>query len=175
MRVLIVDGYNALNATDTGRDLLRVDQEGARLHLIHQLSEFAVADAADVTVVFDAHGAIGATSQQVVDGVTVRFGSRRQSADHIIERLVFDLRSRGVRDVVVATNDRLIGDVVAPMGAAVVTVAKLYEEMGHARTDTPRRPPGTGGPARLEDGVDADVREQLERMRRGVQDEAPGT
>jgi predicted RNA-binding protein with PIN domain len=166
MNILIVDGYNALHAMPDLRPLLEKDREAARDRLIHRLSEFAVAAGVEVIVVFDARGD-QAVVEKAVDGINVRFGNGRRSADQIIERRVFELRERGMRDVVVATNDRAIGDVVVPMGAAVISIATLIADLSHHRRgpqSKPSTPSSRSG--RLEDQIDPDLRAQLEAMRR---------
>ena len=54
------------------------------------LAEYAAQTGVSVTVVFDAHGRPGAIpSTDKLDGVTVLFGSKRASADHVIERAAY--------------------------------------------------------------------------------------
>ena len=87
-----------------------------------------------VTVVFDAHGRPGGLpSTEQFDGVTVLFGSKRATADHVIERAAYRASQRGEgADVVVATDDRLERDVVGAMGVATMGARALEAEV--ART-----------------------------------------
>lgn len=172
MKELIVDGYNALHALERYAHLLDSDLEQARDGLIHELSEHAVVAGLNVTVIFDAHKSEGVATEKVVDGVRVIFGTKKQSADHLIERRTYDAaRSVAPRDVVVATNDRLVGDVVRSIGAAVISIAALDADLrtdyGSERSGSPGRTP------RLEDDMDAQTRAAFERMRRGLPEE-PG-
>ena len=169
---LIVDGYNAVHAWPELSALLTGgDTATARARLIAILSEHAAATGDAVTVVFDA-GSRTASEPERVDGVTVRFGSHRQSADHIIERLVYQARHRGeAQQITVATDDRLQRDMVRSMGAAVMGIAQLRAETsGSRRTqtdviDTARQ--GAELSRRLEDRLDEATRRALERLRRG--------
>jgi predicted RNA-binding protein with PIN domain len=172
MKELIVDGYNALHALERYAHLLDTDLEQARDGLVRELSEHTVHADLSVTVVFDAHKSEGTPTERVVDGVRVMFGTKKQSADHLIERRTYEAtRSTAPRDVVVATNDRLIGDVVGSMGAAVISIATLDADL---RIDHAGRAQGTIRRAsRLEDDMDADTRAAFERMRRGITEE-PG-
>jgi len=124
-----------------------------------------------VTVIFDAHKAEGVATEKMVDGVRVMFGTKKQSADHLIERRTYEAtRSVAPRDVVVATNDRLVGDVVRSLGAAVISIATLGADL---RTDYGSAASGSTGRAeRLEDGMDEQTRAAFERMRRGISDDA---
>jgi hypothetical protein len=166
MKELIVDGYNALHALERYAHSLDSDLEQARDGLVHELSEHAVVAGLSVTVIFDAHKSEGVATEKLVDGVRVIFGTKRQSADHLIERRTYEAtRSVAPRDIVVATNDRLVGDVVRSMGAAVISIKTLDADL---RTDygaTARGPEGR--PERLEDGMDEQTRAAFERMRRG--------
>jgi uncharacterized protein len=170
MRELIVDGYNALHALDRYAHLFDTDLEQARDGLVHEMSEYMVAADLNVTVVFDAHKSEGTATERIVDGVRVMFGTKKQSADHLIERRTYEAtRSTAPRDVVVATNDRLIRDVVQSMGAAVISIATLDSDL---RTGQAAAGRGVTRPAsRLEDGMDPKTRAAFERMRRGITEE----
>src|ERR1700726_1001300 len=121
MQTLIVDGYNIIHAWPAlHAPLLEKGLEDARRKLITALAEYAAQTGVAVTVVFDAHGRPGGLpSTEQFDGVTVLFGSKRATADHVIERAAYRVSQRGEgADVVVATDDRLERDVVGAMGVA---------------------------------------------------------
>ena len=123
MQALIVDGYNIIHAWPALHATLRErGLEDARRHLVSMLAEYAAQTGVAVTVVFDAHGRAGAIpSTEKLDGVTVLFGSKRATADHVIERAAYQASQRGEgADVVVATDDRLERDVVGAMGVATM-------------------------------------------------------
>ena len=136
MQALIVDGYNIIHAWPALHATLRErGLEDARRQLVSMLAEYAAQTGVAVTVVFDAHGRAGAIpSTEKLDGVTVLFGSKRATADHVIERAAYRASQRGEgADVVVATDDRLERDVVGGDGR---------RDHGSAR------PRGRGGPGR---------------------------
>src|SRR5207302_2050068 len=87
MNVLIVDGYNVVHAWPRLKQALRErGLEDARRLLVQMLGEYAAQTDAHVTVVFDAHGrAHDREPAEVVDRVTVRYGTKAASADHVIE------------------------------------------------------------------------------------------
>ena len=173
MRVLIVDGYNAIHAwSDLRRLIDSHDLEEARRQFIAALADYAGASGVEVTVVFDAHTSSGEPSQETVDGVTVRFGTKTQTADHIIERLAYAACRNGpARDIVVATSDRLQAGLVMNMGVATMSAGALEAEIRSVakdRSGESRRGGGTTGKfRRVEDQLDPAVRERLERLRRG--------
>jgi len=174
MRALIVDGYNVIHAWPALHDTLRSrGLEDARQHLVSALSEYAAQTGVDVTVVFDAKGRGGSIpSTQNQDGVTVLFGSKQATADHVIERAAYRAADRGEgADVVVATDDRLERAVVGAMGIATMGARALEAEVarvaGTVDTETRRMRDESRRSSRVEDGLDPEMRRRLERIRRG--------
>jgi uncharacterized protein len=170
---LIVDGYNVIHAwPELAPIIKRGHAEEARRRLIVMLGEYAAATGERVTVVFDAHGrardhGVGET----VDGVLVLFGSKGQSADHVIERRVSIASRRGdAGRVTVASGDRLQRDLVMGMGGAVIGAEALRQVVLGAHADageqSARRRREAGFANRLEDRLDAATRAQLDRLRR---------
>jgi predicted RNA-binding protein with PIN domain len=123
-----------------------------------------------VTIVFDSHRRPDAeASEQTISGVQVIYSGRKTSADHVIERLLFEAKASD--EVTVATSDALQRDLA--LGRKIKTVSALTfkaqvdaalaqrnQQMGdtRARSDIARR---------LEDRLDPKTREQLDRLRRG--------
>jgi len=167
---LIVDGYNIIFAWPELAALKDVKLEDARDMLIATLADFAAMTRQDVTVVFDSHRRPDAeASEQTVSGIRVVYSGRKTSADHVIERLLFNARPGD--EVTVATSDALQRDLA--LGRQVKTVSALTLKAqvdsvldrrdrqvsdGRAQSDIARR---------LEDRLDAKSRERLERLRRG--------
>ena len=173
MRELIVDGYNIIHAWPELSPLIRGGRgEEARRRLVAALGEYAAASGEHVTVVFDAHGRErdrGAGER--IDGITVVYGSRNQSADHVIERRVSIASRHGDAGLVtVATSDRLQRDMVMAMGASVVGASALRDWVRGVRDgvvdQAARRQREAGFANRLGDRLDPAVRAQLERLAR---------
>jgi predicted RNA-binding protein with PIN domain len=180
MRILVVDGYNALHAWPEAAPLMqRRDLEGARDLLVRRLSVLAARDGIAVTVVFDSHSAPYGQPPRKIDGVTVLFGSKRASADHVIEKLAYDAAQRGEHEgMVVATSDRLQRNMVGAMGVATMSATTLAQDLQAAISattdDLQRRVDSARRGSRLEEGLDPDLRAALERMRRGEPEPPPG-
>ena len=170
MERLIVDGYNIIFAWPELSVLKDVKLEDARDLLISILADYAAMTRQKVTVVFDSHRRPDAeASQQTVSGVQVVFSGRKTSADHVIEKLLFEAKPSD--EVTVATSDGLQRDLA--LGRQIKTVSALTlksqvdavlarrdQQMGdrQARSDISRR---------LEDRLDPKTRERLDRIRRG--------
>jgi uncharacterized protein len=174
MLALIVDGYNIIHAWPRlHATLLERGLEDARRQLVSALAEYAAQTGVAVTVVFDAQARPGGLpSTEKFDGVTVLFGSKRATADHVIERAAYRASQRGEgADVVVATDDRLERDVVGAMGVATMGARALEAEVarvsGSVDDETRRMRDDSRRSTRLEDGLDPEIRRRLERIRRG--------
>lgn len=172
--MLIVDGYNVIHAwPDLKRTLDERGLEDARRTLVHRLAEYAAQTSSDVTVVFDAHARVETGDPvQVVDGVTVRYGTRTASADHVIERLAGDAARRGnAGDVVVATGDNLQRALVGAMGVSTMSARGLEAELSRVAGDlsasSRRRREEGNRTRRVEDHIDPVTRQRLEELRRG--------
>ena len=174
MAVLIVDGYNVVHAWPAlKRALTERGLEEARRRLVHQLAEYAAQTSTDVTVVFDAHARVETGDPvQVVDGVTVRYGTKTASADHVIERLASEAARRGdAGSVVVATGDSLQRAMVGAMGVSTMSARGLEAELARVAGDLSsasrqRRQEGDRA-RRVEDHIDPMTRQRLEELRRG--------
>jgi len=171
---LIVDGYNAIHSWSGLRDIVNSDLALARASLVHLMSEYSAREGVSVTVVFDAHFRKGHPELEVVDGVTVCFGTELQSADHVIERLAYEATRDGpAPDVIVVTGDRLQATLVTAMGVSTMSVQSLQEDVLRATTESSRAQQGKGEVSRfrrVEDTIDPETRARLERMRRGESD-----
>ena len=165
-----MDGYNIIFAWPELSALKDVNLQDAREMLIATLADYAAMTRQNVTVVFDSHRRPDAeASEQAVSGVQVIYSGRKTSADHVIERLLFDARAND--EVTVATSDALQRDLA--LGRKIKTVSALTfkaevdavlarrnQQIGdtRARSDIARR---------LEDRLDPKTRERLDRLRRG--------
>jgi uncharacterized protein len=167
---LIVDGYNMIFAWPELAALKDVKLEDARDMLVAMLADYGAMTRQEVTVVFDSHRRADAeASEQRIAGIQVVYSGRKTSADHVIERLVFGARSAD--EVTVATSDGLQRDYALGRGIKTVSATVLKGQIDavlqqrnrqigdtRARSDISRR---------LEDRLDPETRERLDRIRRG--------
>src|SRR3979409_1895130 len=167
---LIVDGYNIIFAWPELAALKDVNLQDARELLIATMADYAAMTRQTVTVVFDAHRRPEAeASEQIVSGVQVVYSGRKTSADHVIERLLFEAKASD--EVTVATSDGLQRDLA--LGRQIKTVSAMTLKT-HLDAVLSRRHPHSGDSRpksdiarRLEDRLDPKPRDRLERLRRG--------
>ena len=113
----LIDGYNLLHVTPQLKGLLRDNLEAAREALIEQAAQFVAVSPNPVTLVFDGRGGHYATrhTRNGAPSLEVVYSPERQSADTVIERLVYESPTRG--NLVVVTADRGLRDLVRGLGA----------------------------------------------------------
>ena len=173
-RLLLVDGYNVLNAWKgmlAGRPL-----SDARDALLARLHDYAGASGQKVIVVFDAWQS--ERQQRTVEEngwITVVYTQKGETADHYIERVCDNLAEEareGRLRLRVATSDGLEQTIVLGRGAERVSARELLYEMEREKGAMGAH---SGAQARakstLMERLPENVRQSLERMRRGEQTE----
>jgi predicted RNA-binding protein with PIN domain len=171
---LIVDGYNMIYAWPELIPLKDVKLEDARDLLVAMLADYAAMTQQRITVVFDSHRRpdAGEGSVEHRSGIEVVFSGRKTSADHLIERLIYQTRGG---EVTVATSDGVQRDMALGMGVKTVSAMSLHALLVDVRdrtsTEMHDRKARSDLGRRLEDRLDERTRERLERWRRGTPDE----
>lgn len=134
-RVLIVDGYNVLNARR--RPGTSSQLADARDALIHELQDYAGFSGQRIVLVFDAwQGDRMTRSVEDHGGVQVVFTQKGETADRYIERLcdeyADDIDYRRI-EVRVATSDALEQTIILGRGATRLSSRELLLEMQQVR------------------------------------------
>lgn len=126
--ILLVDGYNIINAWDILKEAQNISLETARAKLIEIMADYSAQRGIQVIVVFDAHQVEGALrSSYNISGVEVIFTKEGETADHYIEKVVEAIGR--VEKVRVATSDWVEQQVVLARGAARISARELYNEV----------------------------------------------
>ncbi|MBE5807189.1 MAG: NYN domain-containing protein [Clostridiales bacterium] len=164
-RVMIVDGYNVINARRHVTGSMQLAD--ARDQLIREMQDYAGYSGQRIILVFDAwQGDRDRRSREKYGAVEVVFTQKGEIADHYIERLCdemaddIDMRRMEVR---VATSDALEQTIVLGRGATRISSRELLTEMGMVRgTATARQAVKPMGRTTIGDRLGA---ETVERMR----------
>jgi predicted RNA-binding protein with PIN domain len=141
----LIDGYNLLYAMGVLRGKAGpMGLEKARLRLLGLLrGAFGAAEAARVTVVFDAAGAApGATEVQDYQGIQVRFAVRYEEADDLIEYLIG--HNSAPRRLSVVSDDRRIQQAARRRRCLVVACDSFLRWLDRHRRDRRARLPQAG-------------------------------
>lgn len=168
-RILIVDGYNVINARTGG---VKGSLADARDAFLAELMNYAGFSGQQVILVFDAwlSDRLQRTKEQHGQ-VSVVYTQKGETADHYIERLCdefskdIDLRRVEVR---VATSDGTEQTIVLGRGAIRLSARELIYEMNQTRVQGKQGAATTSGRRNpIVDQLPEDVRKRLEEMRRG--------
>ncbi|MDH4140349.1 MAG: NYN domain-containing protein [Coriobacteriia bacterium] len=165
--VLIVDGYNVIQAADRYATLARRDMDAARALLVADVAAHAH-DVTEALIVFDgAENPASDGAPHDAAGVTVVFSAYGHEADEVIEELA--ARRRGAGDqVTVVTSDAETQWVTLGLGAERLSSGEFAEAMSAERLE--RQESATtfaGKRVAVEDLLDASTREALSSWARG--------
>ena len=173
--LLIVDGYNVLNAW---RGVLKEKSlSEAREDLIHALADYAGYTGQQIVLVFDAWKSerIARTIEQVPATLSVVFTRRGETADHYIERMCDEVRERaeyGKLLLRVATSDSIEQTIAMGRGAIRISARELLREIETMRNPDVQKnklpvKAVKGGGSTVMDRLHEETRRKLEKMRRG--------
>jgi predicted RNA-binding protein with PIN domain len=168
VRVLLVDGYNVIRCTPPYRELAEDDLAAAREALVADVAAYAQGEW-DATVVFDGGGNLHSDGvPHRLLGITVAFSRHGQSADTVVEGLARAARTRGDH-VDVVTSDAQTQWTVMGERVARRSAAEFSAELRLGEAEWREENPVGSATSRLEDRIDPDVREVLERWARGLE------
>lgn len=173
--LLIVDGYNVLNAW---RGVLKEKPlSEARDDLIHALADYAGYTGQQIVLVFDAWKSerIARTIEQVPATLSVVYTRKGETADHYIERMCDEVRERAEYGKIllrVATSDSVEQTIAMGRGAIRISARELLREIETMRNPDVQKAKLPvkaikGGGSTVMDRLPEETRIKLEKMRRG--------
>ena len=170
-RLLIVDGYNVINARRDGGQMDSGSLADAREKLIGELMDYAGYSDQRVILVFDAWMSDRlARTEEKRGAVTVVYTQKGEIADRYIERLC-DALAADIElhrlEVRVASSDALEQTIVLGRGAARMSSRELVMEMSRLRADGIRRVIERPAVRRtpIAERLPEDVRKKLDALR----------
>ena len=136
--VLLVDGYNIINAWPSLRETARHSLEDARIELIDILQEFQAYERIELILVFDAHMIKGGQERvEQLGGLKLVYTRENETADHYIERWS-DGIEKNMR-VIVASSDALQQTIVLGRGAVRMSARELENWIKKSQRDMDNR------------------------------------
>lgn len=137
--LLVVDGYNLLNAWPALMRDVGGDRRAARERLADRLAEYEATRGVHAVLIFDGKGkqSLGPRAAYPVE---TRFSSTGLSADHLIERLIVEVREATDEylPITVVTSDRLIHALAMREHVAVTGARAFVRELENLRAETDR-------------------------------------
>jgi len=168
MDILLVDGYNVLNAWPELAAVRESSLEHAREKLMDILAGYGAYKDYKVVIVFDAHAVAGASAPRAEvrpGGLEVVFTQAGETADSYIERLAYQLIRAG-ESVYVATSDRAQQMTVLGAGAWRVPARELREQVLAAEREIREGHSETGRRREVGGRIDRRIAERLDALRR---------
>lgn len=148
---MIVDGYNIIGAWPELIDLKRENLELARNRLVEILKEFQVYTGTQVILVFDGYLTaaprentnpnlvkdlrlwIKTSGQGKPKKLQVLFSKHQETADELIERIVYEMEKQGAH-IYVATSDRVEQQITFGEGALRISANELSQRVKQVQT-----------------------------------------
>lgn len=137
--LLIVDGYNVIHAWPAVLREASGNLQTARERLADRLAEYQATRGVHAILIFDGNRK-QRIEPQAAYAVETRFSSKGLSADHLIERLIVEVREATDEylPITVATSDRLIHALAMREHVAVTGSHAFVRELENLRTETDR-------------------------------------
>ena len=166
---LVVDGYNIINAWPRLKRVSDEDLELAREMLVAIIHEYSKIKDYEAHVVFDAYKVKGKEEKyEDHHGVTIVYTKENQTADTYIEKFISGLSKYD--QVYVATSDYAEQQIVLGKGCSRVPARELIEELDRYKDSFRKankfRSNRFNSMNRLENKIDSDIYEKLEKIRR---------
>lgn len=168
MKTVFVDGYNVINGWSDLRSIQNYELDAARQKLIDILQNYATYKGEKIIIVFDAHMVKGSLEKKErIGSLMVVFTKEGETADHYIEKSVDSIGRKS--DVTVVTSDSLEQMVAFQRGATRMSTLEFYHEIKkiEARIRTKSVREYSEKRTLLEERIQDEIREKLEKMRKG--------
>ena len=166
--VLLIDGYNIINAWEELAQSASENLEDARHMLNNMISEYAHYNDIETYIVYDAYKVKGLASRiEKTRNLTIVFTKENQTADNYIEKFIHDYKYKRHAIIRVATNDMVEQNMVLGKGAARLTARELLLEVRQSRQNIRTvLKENSEKKYTIEQSLDRDTYEKLERLRR---------
>ena len=167
MKVFFVDAYNVINTWPNLKERKDYSYEAARQKLIEVLQNYATYKGYKIFIVFDAHkvnGNIG--KRENVGNIVIIYTKEGETADSFIEKYIDNIGKKV--DVCVVTSDSLEQQLAFQRGATRMSSIEFYFEVEEVHGRIMKKTEKNFSEQRnlLEDRIDKNVLEKLEKIRR---------
>jgi len=136
MNLLIIDGYNIINYwTLLKKELEKSGFEHTRNKLIEIMAEYHSFTGDRVIIVFDGHHSNNPKITKTNElGIEVIFSKRNQTADSVIERLVYKEREAG-KTILVASRDIAMERIIFGLDCFTISPQKLEDMVNEVKSE----------------------------------------
>jgi predicted RNA-binding protein with PIN domain len=168
VRTIFVDGYNVINSWSELRVIKEYSLDAARQKLTDYLQSYATFNGCRIFIVFDAHMVSGSLQkkEKISDNLTLVYTKEGETADIYIEKAVNNIGRK--IEVCVVTSDSLEQQLAFQRGAVRMSSLEFYYEVKEVENRIRAKVQRKYSEKRLllEDRVESEVLEKLEKIRR---------
>lgn len=167
--VLLIDGYNIINAWEFLAKAANENLEDARFKLNNMISEYADYNGIQTYIVYDAYKVKSVVNRvEKMKNLTIVFTKENQTADSYIEKFIHDYKYKRNSIIRVATNDLVEQNMILGKGAARLTARELLLEVRKSKEDIKHTIKQNNDTRyTFEQSLDKETYEKLEKIRRG--------
>lgn len=165
-RMLIVDGYNVMNAGEPYVLLAAQDLDAARARLVSDVASYAYGEQSALIVFDGGTNPHSDGTPHLIAGVEVVFSPFGTDADSVIEQAAGVRRSAG-HEVTVVTSDAQTQWAVMGAGVRRMSAAEFLSEIAGERVEHSEFNPSGSRKSTISGRVDPEVSDVLARWARG--------
>lgn len=169
--ILIVDGYNIINAWEKLKKISETDLNQARDNLNDIISEYISYKNIEGYLIYDAYNVKGATNRSMnIGNLEIVYTKENQTADSYIEKFLSEFKYKKHHIIRVATDDSSVQNIVLGNGGTRISTRELLLEIENAEKQVETKI------KEIEDGkntwykvLDKKTLEKLDKIRKGNQ------
>ena len=167
----IIDGYNVIGQSQTLKTIAQSSLEEARNELLLTLASFEARVDDEVIIVFDAYDVKDGQKEVYFHGIKVIYSREKETADEVIERLVYDLYEKHITQIKVVTSDMSEQHTIFGSGALRIPSREFLNDLRYEASLIEKDIEGlANNRPRTRITIDETTKEKLERLRRGIHD-----
>lgn len=167
--VLVVDGYNIINAWEELIEIAQTSLENARGRLNFMIAEYSSYKGIHSYIIYDAYKVKSALNrEEKTQYTTIIYTKENQTADSYIEKFIHDFEDKRHTIIRVATDDMAEQNMILGKGAARMPTWELYLEIKESQKNIKEKiNKRQVNKNTLDTILKQDIVEKLEKMRRG--------
>lgn len=165
--ILVVDGYNVINAWSNLLEVSKQDLSSAREMLEDIIEEYIEYFGMDGYIVYDAYNVRSKEREEQKGRLHIIFTKENETADSYIEKFIAQYKNKRHAELKVVTNDMAEQQLVLGKGATRVSTRELELDLQKSRIDIKKQIEKRHyGKNTIDDILDRDILRQLEKMRK---------
>lgn len=165
--ILVVDGYNVINAWNHLSEVSKQDLPTAREMLEDMIEEYIEYFGMEGYIVYDAYNVRSKEREEQKGRLHIIFTKENQTADSYIEKFIAQYKNKRHFELKVVTDDMAEQQLVLGKGATRISTRELELDFQKSRKDIKKQIEEMYSERNtIDDILDADILRQLDKMRK---------